>query len=320
MDSLYPEGYLLGTAENEERIKSIAALNLTADRGDIVEATALLCDAEHNLIVNLNGIRGIVPREEGAIGISTGEVRDIALISRVGKPICFTVERITEDSSGKPLAILSRKRAQLRCKRLKLDKLVPGDIIPARITHFEPFGAFLDVGCGCAALLPIDSISVSRISHPRDRFGCGDDIKVIVKSNENGRITLTHKELLGTWEENAALFSQGQTVSGIIRSIEEYGVFVELTPNLAGLAEPKEGVFPGQRASVYIKNLLPEKMKVKLIIIDAFDQGEAKPRPPKLFFDGEHINKWVYSPEGCGKYIFTDFTIENGEDKIYNVD
>lgn len=62
----------------------------------------------------------------------------------------------------------------------------------------------------------------------------------------NGRVALSHKELLGSWEENAALFSPGETVAGVIRSSESYGVFIELTPNLAGLAEPRDDVFPGQ--------------------------------------------------------------------------
>lgn len=62
-----------------------------------------------------------------------------------------------------------------------------------------------------------------------------------------GRVSLSHKELLGTWEENAALFSPGETVSATVRSVESYGIFVELTPNLAGLAEPKAGVRAGSR-------------------------------------------------------------------------
>jgi small subunit ribosomal protein S1 len=99
-------------------------------------------------------------------------------------------------------------------------------------------------GCLCRhrlrhpSLIPIDAISISRISHPRDRFRPGQDIKAIVRAVEpDGRISLSHKELLGTWSENAALFSPGETVAGIVRSIEDYGVFVELTPPLAGLAE-----------------------------------------------------------------------------------
>ena len=80
---------------------------------------------------------------------------------------------------------------------------------------------------------------------------------------------MTLKELLGTWEENAALFSAGETVPGIIRSIETYGIFVELTPNLTGLAELKEGVSVNENAAVYIKSIIPERMKIKLVILDS---------------------------------------------------
>ena len=307
MRVMYPEGYLINTAENKLKTKNAATLSEAAVKKDILEATALLCDAEHNLIVNFGGIRGIIPREEGAIGIKEGEVRDIALISRVGKPVCFTVTKISEDQNGTPIALLSRKAAQEICREEYLEKLSVGDIISARITHFETFGAFCDIGCGIIALLPIDSISVSRISHPRDRFQCGDDIKVAIKSIENGRITLTMKELLGTWEENAASFSAGQTVSGTVRSVEDYGIFVELAPNLAGLAELKSGVFVGQRASVYIKSITPDKMKVKLVIVDSFDMKFLCPQPPKYFYEGTHIYSWEYSPKDANKRIFTYF-------------
>ncbi len=311
MEVIYPEGYLLNTKENISRVKDLDSLKRSLESEDILEAVALLCDADHNLVVRVGGIRGIIPREEGAIGIKEGEVRDIALISRVGKAVCFTVKDIATDKNGCSLAILSRRAAQERCRDNFISSLLVGDIIPARITHLEPFGAFCDIGCGISALLPIDSISVSRISHPRDRFAAGDDIKVAVKSVENGRVTLTLKELLGSWEENASLFSAGQTVSGIVRSIEDYGVFVELAPNLAGLAELHPGAFVGQRASVYIKSILPEKMKIKLVIIDSFDAKFLKPDRVKYFYEGKHIDSWVYSPKGSGKMIFTDFTVEN---------
>lgn len=310
MQVMCPEGYLINTSENKLKTKNAATISEAAVKNDILEAMVLLCDADHNLIVNFGGLRGIIPREEGAIGIKEGEVRDIALISRVGKPVCFTVTKIAQDQNGVPIALLSRRAAQERCQAEFLSKLSVGDIIDARITHFETFGAFCDIGCGIIALLPIDSISVSRISHPRDRFNQGDDIKVAIKSIENGRITLTMKELLGTWDENAAMFKAGQTVSGTVRSIEDYGIFVELAPNLAGLAELRQGVFVGQRASVYIKSISPDKMKIKLVIIDSFDMKFIAPSPPKYFYNENHIDKWEYSPNDASKKIFTHFGVE----------
>ena len=69
-----------------------------------------MCDSSHNLIVDLAGIKGIIPREEGAIGIKDGSVRDIAVISRVNRPVCFVVTNITEDENGKPIVMLSVKK------------------------------------------------------------------------------------------------------------------------------------------------------------------------------------------------------------------
>ena len=112
-------------------------------------------------------------------------------------------------------------------------------------------------------------MSVSRISSPADRVSVGQQILCAIKNRDaQGRFVLTIRELLGTWAENAARFTVGETVVGIVRSVEEYGTFVEIAPNLAGLAESCSGLAPGQAVSVYIKNILPEKMKIKLVIVN----------------------------------------------------
>ncbi len=305
-----PEGQLIDTPENRESLKSLQGLKEAMLTGRILEARATVCDGEHNLIVDLGGIRGIIPHNEGALGIAEGTTRDIAIISRVNKPVCFRILSITGEPGQEPVIRLSRRAVQKECMERYIQTLSPGDIIPARITHLEPFGCFVDIGCGVASLIPIDSISVSRISHPQDRFNINQDIYAVVKGiDPDGRVSLSHKELLGTWEENAALFASGETVAGIIRSVEEYGVFVELTPNLAGLAEPRFDVKPGQHASVYIKSLIPEKMKVKLIIVDAFDAAYPA-QLHKYFVTGTHIDRWQYSPPASPKKIETVFEEE----------
>ena len=212
------------------------------------------------------------------------------------------------DENGETVAILSRKAVQLECMRDYISKLTPGCVIDAVVTHMESFGVFADIGAGISALMPIDSISISRIPHPSARFTPGQKIKAVVKSvDENGRITLSYKELLGTWEENAAEFRAGETVPGIVRSVERYGIFVELKPNLAGLAEYVPGVVPGQHASVYIKSLIPERMKIKLIIVDAFD-AEYPPEEVTYYSSESYIDRWVYSPECSDKIIETVFS------------
>ncbi len=305
MIKFYPEGQLIGTSSNTQIISSLHLLAEAMENKTILEGRAILCDADHNLTVELGNLRGIIPRNEGAIGIEEGTTRDIAIISRVNKPVCFVVVGF-ERKAGTVTPILSRRQAQQLCTSQYISTLTVGSIISGRITHMEPFGCFVDIGCGIPSLLPIDSISISRISHPKDRFVIGQNIYGVVKSIENGRICLSHKELLGNWQQNADMFSPGQTVAGIVRSVESYGVFVELAPNLAGLAEPKEGVRPGQHASVYIKSLLPEKMKVKLIIIDSFD-ASYPPNPITYFHNTDYISHWQYSPPECPRVLESNF-------------
>ena len=301
-----PEGCIYDSPSNQRYISSAEGLAEAMEKGIILEAKAILCTGSHDLIVELPCARGIIPREEGAIGIAEGRTRDIALISRVNKIVCFKVTELELTENGELEAKLSRKAAQKECEKNFVSKLESGDIIDARISHMEKFGSFVDIGCGIPSLVPIDTMSVSRISHPTDRFRAGQLIKVVVKSVENGRIFLTHKELLGTWEENAEKFKAGETVPGVVRSIENYGVFVELTPNLAGLAESKEGISVGQSVSVYIKAIIPEKMKVKLIIVDICGEY-APPKEIEYFINSNHIDHWKYSTENSDKIISTSF-------------
>lgn len=302
-----PEGNLISNVLNVQALKSEPALKEAYIHGRILEARAVSCDCDHNLILDLGCMMGVIPRCEAAIGIEEGDVRDIAIISRVNKPTCFKIISFAKKEDGTPYAILSRRSVQQEAIREYVSKLCRGDIIPVCITRLEPFGCFVDIGCGIISMIPIDFISVSRISHPADRFYTGQNIKAVVKSIEDdGKITLSHKELLGTWQENADKFKIGETVSGIVRSIENYGIFVELAPNLAGLAEPKENVEVGDSASVYIKNIIPEKMKLKLIVIDSFKTEQNK-KEPKYFTEANHIDKFTYSPKNSNKIIETIF-------------
>ena len=112
MQRFYPEGHLFDSPENRAAMRSPRTLDDALSNGQIIEAQAIVCDASHSLTVDLGCMKGIIPRCEGNIGISDGSVRDIALISRVGKAVCFIVKNIEIDKEGNPVAILSRAKAQ----------------------------------------------------------------------------------------------------------------------------------------------------------------------------------------------------------------
>ena len=304
-----PEGSLIGTQENTRLISSAEGLEKAMESEAILEGIAEKCDENLNLTINLGGeVEGVMPRNEIQYCMPGEEMRDIAAITRVGKAVCFKVMKMSY-RGGKATAYLSRKAAQAECRERFTSLLVPGDVIEAKVTHLENFGAFIDIGCGLVSLLSIECISVSRISHPRDRLFVGERIPVVVTAVDldgetPGRIYVSHKELLGTWEENAARFTAGQTVSGIVRGVENYGIFVELAPNLTGLAEYRSDVEVGQTAAVYIKSVIPEKSKIKLVLIDSY-KGEPPATHTRFDFDTlpKHIDFWRYSNNSPTRYF-----------------
>lgn len=308
-----PEGRLLATPENMALCERAEGLGQAMEQGLVLEGTALLCDEHHDLLVKLGPYTGRIPREEGALGIAEGTTRDIALLSRVGKPVSFLVEGL-EGQDGTLVPRLSRRKAQELALEHILDTWVPGQVVPATVTHLEPFGAFVDIGCGVPSKIGVERLSVSRIPHSACRLRPGQEILAAVLEVDRRlrRASLTLRELLGTWEENAACFRPGMTVPGVVRGVKDYGVFVELAPNLSGLAEGKAGVKEGDRVSVYIKSILPERMKIKLLIIDTLPPAEG-PEELRYFITGGKLDYWRYPPEGFtkagGETVFEEKTI-----------
>ncbi len=279
---------------------TLSDLREALESGAILEAPVQRCDVNHTLCLSLGGVQGYISREEAVAPWISGAERGIAVLSRVGKPTCFTVTALESDSKGAPVARLSRRAAQERAMEHFLEHLAPGSLLTGRVTRLESFGAFVDVGCGIVAMLPTEHISVSRISHPKERFQTGQKILTAVRTidRETRRITLTHRELLGTWMENASRFRPGETVRGTVRTVKDYGSFIELAPNLSGLADARD-LAPGDGASVLIKSIRPERMKIKLQVIERLPP--APPEPIRYQITDGKLDRWVYSPPGYEK-------------------
>lgn len=260
-----PEGW-----EENFRPMSKDYLNRAMQAGSIMQGVVKKCDSGYNLHIDFgNNVTGIIPREEvEAINIDeTGFPKPNICVSKVNQYVQFKVKGISE----KDKYILSRKEVgNDALKWVKCD-LKEGQIVNGIVKSIRPYGVFVEIGGGVVGLLHIEDISVARIKTPFERLKIGQKIKIVVKSidRDNERVILSYKELLGTWEENINKFEEGSTVIGIARETEKgnNGIFVELTPNLVGLAEYKEGIKYGQNVNVYIKKIIPEKKKVKLIIV-----------------------------------------------------
>ncbi len=152
----------------------------------------------------------------------------------------------------------------------KLINIEEGQIIEGKVQNIKPYGAFVKLENGETGLVYIEDLSVARIKSPKERLKIGQNIQVKVKSinKENNKIMLSYKDTLGSWQENADKFQEGTYVKGIVRETEKNnnGIFIELTPNLVGMAEYTDQLKYGQEVDVYIRRIIPEKKKIKLVI------------------------------------------------------
>ena len=214
----------------------------TEETKDILQGIVKNCDKDYNLHVELkNGMHGIIPRQEiEAINVDEkGYPKENLCIGKVHKYVQFKLK----EKDGDKL-IFSRKDVQQEVlNSVKIDLKV-GDNIKGIVKNITPYGAFIDIGGGVVGLAYIEDLSVARIKTPYERLKIGQNVNIVVKSinRETGKISLSYKDTLGTWEENAKKFSVGMNTKGIIRETEKNknGIFIELTPNLVGMAEYKE--------------------------------------------------------------------------------
>ena len=241
----------------------------TEETKDILQGIVKNCDKDYNLHVELkNGMHGIIPRQEiEALNIDEkGFPKENLCIGKVHKYVQFKLK----EKDGDKL-IFSRKDVQQEVLNSVKTDLKVGDNIKGIVKNITPYGAFIDIGGGVVGLAYIEDLSVARIKTPYERLKIGQNVNIVVKSinRETGKLNLSYKDTLGTWEENAKKFSVGMNTKGIIRETEKNknGIFIELTPNLVGMAEYKEGLKYGEKVDLYIKKIDYDKKKVKVVLL-----------------------------------------------------
>lgn len=227
------------------------------------------CDDKYNLYVSFeNGLVGKIPREE-VEAIKTDEnglPRTNLCSGKVHKFVQFKIKDTKENE-----LILSRKQVQNEAMNWVKNDLEEGQKVDGIVKNIKPYGAFIEIGGGIVGLAHIEDLSVARIKSPYERLKIGQKLEIVVKSinREQGKVILSYKELLGSWEENASKFTPGSRVKGKVRETEKNknGIFIELTPNLVGMAEYEDGLEYGQDVDVYIKKIDYDRKKVKLLIV-----------------------------------------------------
>lgn len=189
------------------------------------------------LRIDLNGIEAFLPGSQ----IDSRPIR--GLDSYIGEEI---EARVIKFSRRRNNIVLSRKiltdevvNAQ---KAETMSKIDVGYIVDGTIKNLTEYGAFVDIG-GIDGLLHVTDMSWGRIHHPGDQFKVGDNlqVKVLKLDREKDKISLGYKQLQpDPWSTVVEVYPVNTKLKGIVSSVTEYGVFVELEPGVEGLVHVSE--------------------------------------------------------------------------------
>ena len=284
---------------------SKSRLQQAYNRGDILEGTVYKIDKYERLYIQTedNSI-AIINKEDVAYNLDGKNTKDCEIYSRVGKRVKFKVKSIEDN-----ITYCSRLETQKECYDNYISKMKPGDIISVRISHVDKTSIFCDIGCGIYAILPFENVTVAHISNIINDKTFNGNINVVVKHNRNNKIVLSHKELLGNWEDNIADLQKGDSLIGYVTDIKEYGIFVYLNQNIYGLAElePRLNINIGDKVLVYLRHIDSDKLKINLYVRTVLDKNTHDKLKFNYKINKKHISSWKFSPELCNKTIETRF-------------
>ena len=161
----------------------------------------------------------------------------------LGQEYEFKVLKITRDKGNIVLsrrAVLLGERDEMRAATLKV--LQEGVIMEGIVKNVTDYGAFIDLG-GIDGLLHITDISWGRINHPSERLSVGQGVPVVVLKYdaEKERVSLGMKQLLpDPWVTAQERFPVGGRIKGRVKSVTDYGAFIELEEGVEGLIHVSE--------------------------------------------------------------------------------
>lgn len=160
------------------------------------------------------------------------------LKSLVGQSMDVKVLDVNEDEEK---IVVSEKAVWETKQESVLAKYKVGDRVEGNVTAVTDFGAFVRFDDNLEGLVHISEIAWQRIDHPRDVLKVGDQVRAEVINIEGSKIFLSMKKLVeDPWKNVAAKYSINQWIKGRVLKINPFGLFVELDPDIHGLAHISE--------------------------------------------------------------------------------
>lgn len=243
------------------------------------------------LLIDMHGIKGFIPLSQLAPihypRVEDGDQDAIfdKLLALIGEEIKVRVINIDEEERR----IILSEREALREEREKvLSELEVGKVFDWVVSGVSSYGLFVTIGGTVEGLVHISEITYGHVNNI-DKLGkIGDKMKVKVIGLENGKISLSAKQLKeDPWEALPKKYNIGDVFEGEVIRFVPYGVFVRVFDDINWLVHlselsqkavnnPNEVVRIGQKVKVKLILIDPKNRKIGLSMKDLDENKEAK--------------------------------------------
>ncbi len=229
--------------KSADKRKSWEKLRELAAKGEVMQVKILEAN-KGGLIVRVENVSGFLPvsqlSPENYPRVSGGDKTKILekLKSIVNTTLDVKLLDVNEES-GK--LIVSEKAVWEGKQESVISKYKVGDVVEGDVTAVTDFGAFVRFDQNLEGLVHISEIAWQRIDHPRDVLKVGDHVRAEIINIEGSKIFLSMKKLIeDPWKSVSDRFTVGQMITGKVIKINPFGLFVELDPDIHGLAHISE--------------------------------------------------------------------------------
>ncbi|EXB27944.1 ribosomal protein S1 [Acinetobacter baumannii 1437282] len=187
---------------------------------------------DYGAFVDLGGIDGLLHITDMALK----RIKHPSEVVEVGQEVTVKVLKFDRE----------RNRVSLGLKQLGEDpwlaimsRYPKGSIVKARVTNLTDYGCFAEIAEGVEGLVHVSEMDhTNKNIHPSKVVQIGDEVDVMVLEvdEERRRISLGIKQTRANpWEEFAKAHEKGEKVSGTIKSITDFGIFIGLNGGIDGL-------------------------------------------------------------------------------------
>ncbi len=303
---------VLEDAANEKKVETLANI----EEGVVLEGTVKNI-TDYGAFVDLGGIDGLLH----IIDMSWGRIQSPHDMVKVGDTVQVKVLKFDRE----------KERISLGYKQLLPDpwqsvaERFPKDShIRGKVVSLTDYGAFIEIEPGVEGLVHVTEMTWSkRLKHPSKLLSIGQEVEAVVldADSHSRRISLGIKQVsVDPWETLPSRYHVGSRVTGKVRSLTDFGAFVEIEDGIDGLVHvsdiswtkrikhPSDVLKKGQQVDAVITNIDVEGRRLSLSIKDL------EPNAWDRFFDthklGDTIRGRVVRFANFGAFVEIEEGIE----------